>query len=458
MKQLIKFMFAALAVTAAVSSCKDNEPGNKPEPTDRGVVTLSADKSTIGHNNDEATLTVLYNDEDVTEQATFEVDGNSLETGNKFSSTEVGTYTIIADFDGITSNSITITVENRDPVVLSVDKSIVAVGDRVNFKVTRGSDDLTGSALICEYSDSGEAGVCLMDPYFEPGAQGKYRYYAHFEGSSVETNVVEITAVADLSSVKFQKAVAFFNRTGSWCTWCTPFKVVLKQLNASVGDKMVIVSFQSEENTNALSNTITSTLWSGISGNFDGGLPGGVPSTVIDLYSYISGYDGLAATTAKYNERKDIPAKTGIQVNSGFNGNTVEVDIDILAESAGTYAVGAFLVEDNIIFNQAGNSGTDQGTIPANPNYNHTNVLRGRPSEMTSIFGVDLGAMTAGEVKSKSFSFPATPKIVSNVPIYVHENLSVVVYTTSLDEDGKKYIANIVKVPAAGFTGYKLAQ
>jgi hypothetical protein len=136
-------------------------------------------------------------------------------------------------------------------------------------------------------------------------------------------------------------------------------------------------------------------------------------------------------------------AKTGIAVSSAVNGDKIEVAVNIIAETAGKYGINALLVEDNIVYEQAVSGSESNGS------YNHTNVLRA--TGVNDIFGDDLGTLNANGLASKEFSF----NIVSG---YVVENLSVVIYTTYEEGDGKKHIANIVKCPANGSVDFKFAE
>jgi thiol-disulfide isomerase/thioredoxin len=415
---------------------------------------------------DKVVFTVNLGDRDVTDRATIII--ISEETGeeeildyNLWTTEKKGEYTAVAQFDNKTSNNVTVSAATAAPLVLAVDKSVAFVGDRVNFIVTQDGEDLSDTALICER----EGGVCLMAPYIEPMTPGTYSYYAHLDGSDVESNTVEIEVLPANETPKFQKAVAFFTMTGSWCPPCGGYKNALNGIKETEGGKIVIVNFYTEQNSSTpVANTIALNLFREASdkanGRYDSDIaeqkPGTtilsyVPTTLFDMTrTMVGGNPNPALIMPYYNSEKVKEARTGIQVLSKINGNKVEVEATIMAETAGTYAIGAYLVEDNVVYSQSG-----QGSA-----YNHVDVLRAKG--MNSIFGDAPEAMVAGDVKTKTFTFDAIPAVriganKEDVPIFVHKNLSVVVYTT-YEKDGDFFVANIVKTPADGFTGYKLAE
>ena len=448
MKQFIKFMFAAAALTAAVSSCDEQPPVDQPGQR-TGELQLQADKTTVDADGvDMVLFTVLdKNGNNVTEDAIVKVGISSVldemdADGYKFFTTTThGTFNFTATYDGETSNEVVVTALNVAPLALFVDKSFIKADgiDQVEFTVMQGTEDVTELTQICDPD-----GMCLTDNVFYSNTLGEYNFYAYFKAEEgnpdrKKSNIVTVYVVENPTTVSFQKNVAIFNCTGSWCPPCGTFKPILKQLQDANGDKVVLVCFYNERGQTKVYSPVSDALWNEInnSGNFP--RSGYVPTTAFDLNTAIVSAAPYADVNEEYGEYKNKPARTGIAVSSKVVGKKVEVAANIAAESDGTYAVGALLVEDNIIFEQANQSA----------NYNHTNVLRTKG--MTSAFGDNLGAMNAGSTIGKSFSLDTNDQ-------YVVDNLSVVVYTTYVADNGKKYIANIVKCPVGESLGYKFAQ
>jgi thiol-disulfide isomerase/thioredoxin len=440
-------MFAAFALTAAVSSCNDPQE-------ETGPLTLRAlpDKTTIlDDGEDMVSFLVSSGSKNVTAQSIIRMNGEVFESENcQFASTNPGAYTFIAEYNGETSNELVITVQNTAPLSLYVDKSIIKNdgSERATFTVMQGKEDVTSITEIC----SNTLRSCLTEHFYSPAptASGVQDFYAYFLSDAGDpdkkvSNTVEVFVDNGTTPIKFAKSVAFFNHTGTWCGPCGYLKPALKQIQDETGDKVVIVCFYAEKQANSpLACDIAYGLWREIitAGNVDDD-GGSIPSTFLDMReSFVGAYSSTPANynaiMPTYNRLKGNDAKTGIAVSSKVNGNKIEVKADVRAEVDGQYSVGALLVEDNIVYAQ-----TNQGS-----KYNHTNVLRANGAN--SIFGVDMGTITAGEGGSKNFSFDIDTK-------YVVDNLSVVVYTTRLEE-GKKYIANITKCPVNGSVGYKFAK
>lgn len=436
MKNLSKFLFAALALTAAVTSCND--------PKEGGDVILTADRETIvGNGTDKVIFTVTQDGQNVTGNAiiTCGNNGDILDATNRFTSETGGTFTFTARVNGKTSNVVTITVSSNARLVLSADKSVLAVGETATFTVTQEGRDVTGEVNICA---TGEGGVCLGSPTFSSNEAGVFTFHAYYlDNEENDSNEVSLSFTDAANPVKFRKAVAFFNITGTWCPPCGSFKTMLKNIQNENGDKVIIVCFYSETAANPVYNNVGNALWlqAHSSGNFSSSIIANVPTTLFDLRTMVEGASESKARSA-YTAEAGKEARTGIQVESSISDNKVSVNVEVMAESAGKYGIGALLIEDNVQYKQANQP----------DNYNHTGVLRGKG--VTNIFGDDLGTMQAGDTQTKTFSFDAVSREINKVPILVHENLYVVVYTT-YEENGKQYIANIVKAPASGFTGYK---
>jgi thiol-disulfide isomerase/thioredoxin len=450
MKFFIKLLFASAALTAAFTSCDKEEP----RPGDPETLTLEANKLVINNDGvDKAILTVRYGIEDVSAEATFEVDGLALdsEKGNEFTAAETGKYKIVAKYNGLTSNEIT--VEAKDLVnalVLTADKDIIEPDgeDTVHFTVTQGGMDVTSRVSICATEESG--GVCLEKPEFSITAPGTFVFYAYFTDDMANpdhlvSNEVEITAIEiEDTGERYPKNVAFFNFTATWCGPCYRYKSTLKTLEADYGDRLVTVCLYSDSDDGHDGSDAKVTTE--ITGMFrrdidrDGRRTGNWvwPTCIADLDSEfaqparIPSEEEARGAFAKYSAE---PAATGIKVNSGIDGSKVNVSVEVAAAVTGRYYIGALLLEDNVVCPQFP-GGTD-GYID---DYSHTDVLRDKA--MGSVYGDDLGVIVGGETQTKNINFSLDSK-------YVSQNLEVVIYTLSA-KNGHRSIDNVVKLPANG--------
>ncbi len=178
MKKMIKFLFAAVALTGVMVACgkDDKEPGDDP----KGELVISvAPASSIIVNDGEsvAVFTVMYDDVDVTSSAVIKKDGVAL-GDTEFTSTETGTFKFKAEYDGVTSNEVTVTVHPADELFMISDKTEIAMDDEdgVTFTVYFNGEDVTDETLICDAS-----AVCLLANVFYPSETGEFVFEAKFE-------------------------------------------------------------------------------------------------------------------------------------------------------------------------------------------------------------------------------------------------------------------------------------
>ena len=189
MKHLIKFLFAAIALTAFMSSCA---PDDVDPPVGEKTLTLTSDKDKIvADGEDMVTFTVKYGEDDVTSYVVIKQDGAEID-GNTFTVAETGTYKFTAHmYDGQTSNEITVTAtEPGSGLTLSVDKNEIAANgtDAATFTVKYGETDVTSSAVIRMN------GTAITGNTFTASETGDYKFTAEHDGNT--SNEVTVTAVS----------------------------------------------------------------------------------------------------------------------------------------------------------------------------------------------------------------------------------------------------------------------
>lgn len=459
MRHLFKFLFAAAALTTLFASCskggEPEEPVNPPIP-----LKIEADKTEIrADGNSFVTFTVIYGDQNVSGSAAIKVNGSAL-AGNTFKTLDEGDYSFQATYDGEVSNTLQVTAVASPPIILSADKQIVESGDQVTFTATYEGENVTDRISICI---TGTDGVCLLSNVYTAEALGQYNFYAYFsdevnDPDHLVSNTVGVQVVADAENAvfEFHRNLSFFVLTATWCPPCSTLKQALHELTLNRMGGFNVVNFYSDNAsdgrggsdprvfTDIFSPTIVSQIVDDGRFSFTG-----FPTVLIDFTTYFAGGPTYAQLLPAYDEwYKNSDVKTtGIQVNSEISGTTITVDVEVRAEEADTYSIGAVLVEDNILAPQSG----------LGNNYNHTNVFRAMGTE--NLFGEELGAMTAGGVATKTFTFTVDSK-------YNAENLSVLVYTLydkalPTNNGGSvtgPVISNSLKARANGITGYQFAE
>ncbi len=313
--------------------------------------------------------------------------------------------------------------------------------DEIRFTVMQGNFDVTNFVQVCM-----PTGQCLLKPVFTTTTPGTYEFYAAYASApDNKSNTVTIEVVPAVTDSGFdpakalQKNVTYFTFTATWCGPCYSFKQEMKTFLGRYGSNASVVNLyhsnsEPEVDASDFINPFTQQLGSaGLQMN-------SVPTTYVDLSSTIVGSSGhgnnyINHILAPFRNSMESAAQTGIRVESFLEGGKVNVSVSAGAKAAGTYRIGVFLTEDNIVCYQNGGGN----------NYNHTDVFR--QSASIDIFGDELPTMNAGDVKSVNYSFDIHAS-------YNPDNLSLVVYT--LRESGGKWIVdNSVKAPVGSLMPFR---
>lgn len=328
-------------------------------------------------------------------------------------------------------------------LILSVDKEVITAGgyDEALFTVKYGEEDVTAASLICVKDK-----ICLSRPVFSSEEPGKNEFYATYrDGDNVITskNRVFVTVVDDFDpSRELHKNTALFIWTATWCGPCYILKNSIRTVtHEEGGDHIAYVNFYTSEDSGdqqsekAVQSPLTEKFLNqmALNGRF---IPEGFPTTVIDFTKMIVGGIPVKGLRQELSAFTSNPARTGIKVNSRIEGGSIYVTVSIGAKEADTYYLGVLLTEDDVeaFQNGGGNS------------YLHTNVVR--DAGMESVFGDNIGALSKGDVITKSYTFPLLPN-------YEPTNLNLMVYTLYDHEMGARVMANSVKAGANGFTDYQ---
>ena len=141
MKKILLFLAVAGLITFA--SCSSDDGGGAPTVT---AITLTASAVQVDLGQ-EVTFTVNSNlSTDVTADATYTANGVAL-TGSTFSSNTAGTYSIVATYNGVTSNTVTVTVL---PAIYALHNGVTILPNR-NALIYYGSGDILGDGVIRSY-------------------------------------------------------------------------------------------------------------------------------------------------------------------------------------------------------------------------------------------------------------------------------------------------------------------
>ncbi len=148
------------------------------------AVTLSANKTTIKANGKDSLMFTVKVDGKETVSGVTVVPESSTQVNGlnklKFSTSETGTYSFYALYNGHKSNPITITA-TKVVVKLTADKTTIKPNgtDAIKFTVKADDDEVTSSAVIMM---KGEVETTLDKNVFSTENSGTYIFYATYDG------------------------------------------------------------------------------------------------------------------------------------------------------------------------------------------------------------------------------------------------------------------------------------
>ncbi|MGB5289332.1 MAG: Omp28-related outer membrane protein, partial [Ignavibacteriaceae bacterium] len=202
--------------------------------------------------------------------------------------------------------------------------------------------------------------------------------------------------------------------TGTWCVWCPCGHTIMSQIKAAIPNAIMIGYHGPANGSDPFSyfsgNSIMSSL--GYSA---------YPTGIVDR---VSGIQSRSAWLGLMNNRNTVPATVAIDVERSFNELTREfnatIDFTALANLNGQFKFNVILLEDGIVWNQAGNS-----SCPGDPNYVHKHVVR---DMMNGALGEEIinGAWNENDVITKTVS-RTIPLPGGSGPDMVWDNCNLVV-------------------------------
>jgi len=162
---------------------------------------------------------------DVTSQSAILVN-NAKITGQQYSATSAGNYSVKATYSGLTSNIITISISQAPPssITLTANKTAALTGEVVTFTVkTNEGTDVTSQATIAVNNTN------INGPTYSTNTPAAYSVKATFMG--VNSNEINLIVSAPPSTIKFVKRVLLEDFTGTWCGFCPAIPFRLNELS-----------------------------------------------------------------------------------------------------------------------------------------------------------------------------------------------------------------------------------
>jgi thiol-disulfide isomerase/thioredoxin len=221
-------IFKSLLLALLIFSCSSSDDGGDSGSGNEALtsITLSTASNEVSTGSQVAFVVTGNNSSDVTSSSTLKVDGQSV--SNPFSFNSDGSYQLVATYNGLTSNTLTITVSDVPPssIILSFDQENYISGDSATYIV---KDNLNNT--VTSEAEVTVNGTAIDNPY-NFISDGTYEFIATYDGftSNTVSFTIETPSVySDTNSftasgapASFTKKVLLEDFTGTWCPQCPP--------------------------------------------------------------------------------------------------------------------------------------------------------------------------------------------------------------------------------------------
>ena len=322
--------------------------------------------------------------------------------------------------------------EPTGKITLSADKTSVEMGETVTFTVTDSDNqDVTAVATIYD-QDLNE----ITGAKFTASATGTYSFFAtcNDENSNylvicVLASMPEVPADPDPSNFVFNHRPLVIDHTGVNCGYCPYAMDYLLQLEASEWHgkyNEVTCHAGGYANGDPAASSAATAL-----NTFQASNIAGYPSIIINFYTPAADY-GLASMKSALNKVwKKSGAEVGISVAVEADSETVMCAAEIKSNETKVYYVNAWLLENDIYSPNQANATKDHHKI-----YNYALRNFSESVTRTSVAGLDLGTIKAGESYTYGCAIPVTNKS------WVSENMGVLVVVSAKDANNRIEVVN----------------
>ena len=336
-------------VTGLFVSCSssDNGGGEGSGGTQATSINLSANANG-GLINDAITFTVRDNrGNDVTADAAITIDGSPL-SSNPYTFTQIGVYSIVATYSDLTSNTLSITIDEETSITLSFSSNPAKDNEMVDFIVTNNlGNDVSSSSTITI------ASATVSNPYMFPST-GDFVVEASYNGF---TDSQTITVVRG-----FTKKALLEDFTGTWCPNCPPAAAAVANVVGS-NPNVFGVGYHDGFSSYPDPMEITETGYWANYYNVTG-----FPTVYVNGPDTRWDYPGQGQITTELAE----DATLGLALDAEIVGGMLNVEVKVGFSEVPTEEVKLmlYLIEDNVTTNSP-QAGSSQGA-----NYVHRDVLR----------------------------------------------------------------------------------
>ena len=402
----------------ALSSCGGDDPTPPPPPPppvdELTSLTITSDKTTVLDNTgDVFTFSVIGNDGvNYTTTSTIYVNSSPI-SGNTFSANDnSGIHSVYAKYGDIQSNALNliilgenITFEN---ITISADvDGDAALNQKISFTVmgkvvSEGNFNIT--SLVQLYVN----GEAVDGTTFTPTVAQSYSIYAKI--GTQTSNTITITVTAAPSGYKHKVLIEDF--TGAWCPYCTRILYAIDLLHAQTNDVLIAAIHRGNSSGgyyDPFNVPEGATLESTVPG-FEGYPTAWIGRSKIWTYpepNNLAQPQGMLKTSSPY----------GIAISSTLGASSGSIDISVaFDESLSSAKLVVYVLEDNLILNQANGYSDLYGGKNPIPNFSHQDVVR---KVVTNILGNAIPAdkTTAGSTYTTTLSANYTSANVANLKV-----------------------------------------
>jgi len=361
--------------------------------------------------NEVAVLTVTTSDgNDVTSSSTFKVNGETI-SGNSFSSSIEGSFSIVAEYDGKTSNTTVITVSPSpvpvSSITLSGNKTTVGTGENVIFTSLGNNGANLSPQSTVYFNGVAQTGFNIV--MNTVGTIDVYSTYTNANNETFTSNTIQITVV---SVINFNKKVLIEDFTGTWCGWCPRVSYGIEQVNAQTNDA-VVVALHKSGNDPYIINTSPYNVSSYPTAHLN--------RTTEWAYPEPENVSQVVGLTSGTNPR------LGLALSPTLNGSTLSVDVNVkFGYNFNNMKLVVYVLESGLVYPQT-NYTSYYGGGSSIPNFIHNHILR---SVLTNVLGDAItGNTNSGDVYNRNISVPLPNNITDS------NNISIVAFV--VDNSGK---------------------
>jgi len=404
MKSQKLLQFLLLFTAALFFTCSSSDDGESGGSGSATSITITSPNSTVMLGGTFIFIVKDNNGNTVTSGSTIYFDDVAI-TGSTYSPVSGGVFTVNAEYDGLVSNDLSVTVTDPGPVtsiVLARNKSEVALGDEVTMSVVGNNGvNLTGEST-----------------YFVNGTEIVGNSYVTTSyGIDVLTATHETFESAEKTVlVGYTKKVLVEDYTGAWCGWCPRVAYGIELVEDDTDDAVVVAIHRGS---------------AAAGGNHD---PYNFPADELEDFVNLSGYPTARLNRIvewTYPEPNNVEqvlnlngiSAAGLAINSSSAGGNlnVSVKVDMITGDVSDLKLVVYVLEDDLFYNQT-NYTDYYGGVSTISNFEHDNVLRQTP---TGVFGE---TVLASDMDSTSGYYEKDYNFAISADVENANNLSVVAF------------------------------